>query len=137
MPECIFCKIIKGEIPSDKIYEDDLVLVFLDISPINKGHALAVPKEHYENLLETPEELAGKMMAVVKKVAKAIKIITNAEGINIGINNGLAAGQSVFHAHIHVIPRYLNDGYKLWGSDKIYGPGESQILAEKIKSEIN
>ena len=136
MAECIFCKIIKGEMPAHRVYEDDEVLAFLDISPINQGHVLVVPKEHSDNLLETPEELVEKLAVIVGKIGKAVKASTNADGINIGINNGAAAGQVIFHTHIHVIPRFENDGYKLWGSDKQYELGEAERVAQKIREQI-
>ncbi|HRY63083.1 MAG TPA: HIT family protein [Patescibacteria group bacterium] len=137
MEDCIFCKIIKGEIPADKVYEDDRVLAFLDISPINKGHILVVPKEHFENLLETPDELVEKLVLAGKKIGLAVREVVRAEGINVGINNGSAAGQVVFHTHIHIIPRFSDDGYKLWGSDKKYELGEGRELAQKIQEQLN
>ncbi|HOZ36540.1 MAG TPA: HIT family protein [bacterium] len=137
MSDCIFCKIINGEIPADKVYEDEKIIAFLDISPINKGHVLVVPKEHFENLLETPDELISKIMIIAKRLGLAIKKATDAEGINIGINNGAGAGQVVFHTHIHVIPRFINDGYKLWGSNKKYELGEGDGLAQKIREQLS
>ncbi len=83
--DCVFCKIINGELPSDKIYEDDKFLAFLDISPVNKGHTLIIPKEHYENLIATPDELARELLVIAKKVAIAVKEETNADGINFGV----------------------------------------------------
>ncbi len=110
--DCIFCKIINGEIPSAKVYEDEDVYAFLDISQITKGHTLIIPKQHTENIYETSEEIASKFFARVPKVANALKETFKPVGINILNNNGEAAGQSVFHLHIHLIPRYdENDGF--------------------------
>ena len=136
MSDCIFCKIVSKEIPSEVIYEDDKILAFLDISPVNKGHSLVIPKKHYENSLETPEEILKELIVVVKKVALAIKKVTGAEGINFGVNNGAAAGQMIFHTHMHVIPRFKSDGLKLWGSGEYENEQEAKQFAEKIKEKL-
>ena len=136
MNECVFCKVINKEIPANIIYEDDKFLTFLDISPINKGHVLVIPKEHYENFLETPAELLAEMAKVVKKVGEAVRQATGAEGINFGVNNGKAAGQIIFHTHWHIIPRFFNDGLKLWGSGQYENDEEAKSVAEKIKEKI-
>lgn len=114
MSECIFCTIVKGELPAYKLYEDDDIVSFLDIFPIHPGHALVIPKKHSVDMFDTDEELIGKMMMVAKKMAPSVMKGTKADGINIGMNNREAAGQEVFHAHIHIIPRYLEDGLKSW-----------------------
>lgn len=134
--ECIFCKIIKGELPCAKIYETDKVLAFLDISPVNKGHTLVVTKEHYDNSLETPDELLAEIVKVVKKIALAQKQVLGAEGVNFGINNGAAAGQIIFHTHWHVIPRFSDDGLKLWGSKNYESDKERDEIAERIKNRL-
>ncbi|MFA5318200.1 MAG: HIT family protein [Patescibacteria group bacterium] len=135
--DCIFCKIIKGELPSYKIYEDDKVLVFLDINPINKGHALVVPKEHYESILETPDDLVQHIAVAVKKISKAVMGATGAHACNIGINNGAESGQIVFHTHWHIMPRFKGDGYELWkGKDSAYMAGEAEDTAERIKNAL-
>ena len=131
--DCIFCKIIKAQIPSEKIYEDAHTLAFLDIAPVHPGHVLVVSKEHYETFLETPDEIACHMLSVVKKVAVAITKATNAEGINVGINNGAAAGQVIWHTHYHVIPRFTNDGLKSWPQQK-YQEGQMQNIASRIRT---
>lgn len=136
MNDCVFCKIVSGEISSDKIYENDKIMAFLDISPVNKGHTLVVPKEHYENSLATPEEILKELIVVVKKVALAVKEATGAEGINLGINNGQAAGQIIFHTHWHVIPRFFNDGYKMWGSKEYASKKEQAEIAKKIRQQF-
>ncbi|MES2087724.1 MAG: HIT family protein [Patescibacteria group bacterium] len=133
--DCIFCKIISGELPSSKIYEDTDVLAFLDIKPINPGHALVIPKRHYESIHDTPDEVVSKMMIVAKKIAGSIQKNLGAEGVNIGMNNGKAAGQIVFHAHIHVMPRLSTDSFKLWNG-KEYKTGERESVAEKIKKTL-
>ncbi len=107
---CIFCKISGGEIPSKTIYEDDEFRVILDISPATKGHALILPKEHYANIFEMPEQLAGKAMILAKKLAKHMTNVLKCDGLNIVQNNGEMAGQTVFHFHMHLIPRYKQDG---------------------------
>ena len=132
MEECIFCKIIKGDIPCSKIYEDDKVLAFLDIAPINKGHALIISKEHHKDLLDMPETTLAEITKAAKKVAKAVVKATGADGFNIGQNNGKAAGQLVMHFHLHVIPRFENDGLKSW-PHKEYEEGEIEKVAENIK----
>ncbi len=109
MDNCIFCKIAQGDIPSITLYEDDDVKVIFDAGPATKGHALVIPKMHYANVFEIPEELLAKAHIVAKKIAKALKDATGCEGVNILQNNGEMAGQSVFHLHIHVIPRYKGD----------------------------
>ena len=106
---CIFCKIAAGDIPSATIYEDDDFRVILDIEPASKGHALLLPKEHYANLYELPDELASKALVVVKKVVTQLTDVLGCEGYNVLQNNGEAAGQTVFHFHIHMIPRYQED----------------------------
>lgn len=132
MNDCIFCKIIKGELPSSKVYEDADVLAFLDIKPVNPGHTLVIPKKHFESIHDTPDELVAKTIIAAKKIAGAIQTKLGATGVNIGMNNGVAAGQIVFHAHIHVMPRYGKDSFKLWAG-KEYGQGEREVVAEKIK----
>lgn len=131
--DCIFCKIIAGELPSSKIYEDDSVLAFLDIKPVNPGHTLVIPKKHFESIHDTPDEIVSKMSIVAKKIAGSIQKNLGAEGVNIGMNNGRAAGQVVFHAHIHVMPRYGKDSLQLW-SGKEYKNNEREEVAKKVKS---
>ena len=136
MDNCIFCKIVKGEIPCTKIYEDEDLLAFLDIAPVNIGHSLVVPKEHYVNIYETPEEMVAKMMKAAKKISHAIKDGLGADGINVTMNNDPAAGQVVLHSHIHIIPRITNDGFGLWHGKRPYEDGEKETVAQKIISSI-
>ena len=101
---CTFCKIVRKEAPASLVYEDAKVIAFLSIQPINIGHTLVVPKKHYENIYEIPEEEVAYLYKVVKKVAYAVKNAVSAEGIRIVQNNGEAAGQVIFHLHVHIIP---------------------------------
>ncbi len=110
---CIFCKIANGEIPSKTLYEDDKFRVILDLGPASKGHALILPKEHYADLYELPEETAGEVMKLAKKMAAQMTQRLGCEGFNLVQNNGDLAGQTVFHFHMHLIPRYRDDGQKI------------------------
>lgn len=136
MDNCIFCKIMSGDIPSTTLYEDDDVKVIFDIGPATRGHALVIPKEHYANVFEIPEELLAKAYIVAKKVAAVLKELTGCEGMNILQNNGELAGQSVFHLHIHIIPRYKDDTanikWKMGEADMEY----LQKLAEDINAKL-
>jgi len=133
MEDCIFCKIINGEIPAAKVYENDKAIAFLDIAPVNKGHTLVVPKEHHKDIIDTPAETLAETIKVVKKVSKAIMKATGAEGFNLGVNNGKAAGQLVMHLHFHIMPRFPDDGLKHWPGKK-YSGNEMDEIAEKIRS---
>lgn len=126
---------MRSELPATKVYEDAEVLGFLDIKPVNPGHTLVIPKKHFESIHDTPDELVAKMIIVAKKIAGAIQKNLGAQGVNIGMNNGRAAGQLVLHAHIHVMPRYGTDSFKLW-LGKEYKSGERETVAEKIKSAL-
>ncbi|HHE36190.1 MAG TPA: HIT family protein [Candidatus Woesearchaeota archaeon] len=130
---CVFCKIVRGEIPCSKVYEDKEFLAFLDIKPINKGHTLVVPKTHCKNLLDFPRAEETDLVEFIKKVAGAVVKAVNAEGFNLGMNNGSVAGQVIEHAHFHIIPRFSDDGLKHW-PHKEYKEGEMEEIAEKIKS---
>ncbi len=136
MENCIFCKIVSGEIPSYKIYEDDEVIAFLDVAPVNSGHVLVVPKSHYKNLLDIPQDLVCQVIAVVKKLAPSILEGVGAKDFNLHLNNGNIAGQTVEHFHWHIIPRFPDDGKELWHGNK-YKEGEAQQLMDKIKSNLN
>lgn len=136
MNECIFCKIINGEIPADKIYEDENFFAFLDIHPVNPGHALLIPKKHYENLYEIPDDLMAKAGPLIKKLAIAVRKGTNADGINLGMNNEKTAGQLVPHAHFHIIPRFINDGHEHWKGRPYLCSEEIKKLAQKISQEL-
>ncbi len=129
---CIFCKIIGGEIPSHTLYEDEQFKVILDVSPATKGHALILPKSHYADLYELPEDTAADTMRLAKKMMKRMTERLNCDGFNIVQNNGEPAGQTVFHFHMHLIPRYQNDGEIL---KYIAGePGQEEL--ERIKKVL-
>lgn len=117
--ECIFCKIIKGEIPSFTVYEDETFKVILDRFPAALGHVLIIPKEHYSDMFSLPEEVAAKVYSLAQKIAAHVKKEVGAEGINIVQNNGEAAGQSVYHFHLHIIPRKTGDGIVLNKSSNV------------------
>lgn len=114
MSDCIFCQIVSGQIPSSKVYEDEEVLAFLDITQVTKGHTLVIPKKHYRNMLEMDAEAASSLFARVPKIAKQLQEKLGASGVNIINNNEEAAGQTVFHTHVHLLPRFdATDGLKL------------------------
>lgn len=133
--DCLFCKIIAGEIPGAKVYEDEKVLAFLDINPVNPGHTLAVPKNHYLNLEEIPEIELRELIIAVKKVGRAIKEGLGYAGYNLAVNNDPVSGQIVPHLHFHIIPRKEGDGLKLW-PQRQYGEGEMEGVAEKIRKSL-
>ncbi|MBQ8946361.1 MAG: HIT family protein [Lachnospiraceae bacterium] len=125
MSDCIFCKIANGEIPSRTIYEDDLFRVILDLGPAARGHALILPKEHYGNIYELPEDKTARAFTLAKRMAERMTDKLGCDGFNIVQNNGETAGQTVFHFHIHLIPRYSNDGQKIgWNPGK---PSEEEL----------
>ena len=129
---CIFCKIANGEIPSKTLFEDDDFRVILDLGPAAKGHALILPKDHYANLYELPEEMASKVMLLAKKMAMQMTDKLKCDGFNLVQNNGEVAGQTVFHFHMHLIPRYKNDTQTIG-----WKPGEpSQVELEEIRAQI-
>lgn len=128
--DCIFCKIANGEIPSRTLYEDEHFRVILDLNPATRGHALIMPKDHAANLYELPEQSAGAAMVLAKKLAAAMRERLSCDGLNLVQNNGEAAGQTVAHFHLHMIPRYVNDGQSLE-----WTPGEAapEELDEVLK----
>ncbi len=135
MSDCIFCKIVVGDVPAEKIYEDDKVVAFLDISPITKGHTLIIPKQHYKDILDTPDEVLSDLISAVKKIAPSVKRGVGADGFNLGVNNGAAAGQVVYHLHFHIIPRFEYDNLKMWEGSS-YGEGEMEAIGKKIRSYL-
>ncbi len=130
---CIFCSIVKGDIPSYKVYEDENFLAFLDISQAEIGHTLVIPKKHFDNLLEMDDETAKGLIVLVKNLAKKVKKSTNASGINILNNNGESAGQSVKHVHFHIIPRYDGDDLVMKFTEHKLSQEEFLDLAKKIR----
>ncbi len=132
MEDCLFCKIIKGEIPSAKVYENENIIAFLDLHPVNIGHTLIVPKNHYDNLYDTPDEIICEMMKLTKKLSIAIKNSMHADGINIEMNNEKSAGQIIPHAHWHIVPRFGDDGFTHWHGKRPYKEGEMSEVVDKI-----
>jgi len=135
MNDCVFCKIINGEIPANIVYENGKVLAFLDINPINRGHTLIVSKKHYRDISEITEDCLKDVVVVAKKIAGAMEIGLGADGINILHASGKAAQQSVFHFHIHLVPRYRDDGLNTWPKSK-YKEEDFKKVTEEIKKAI-
>ena len=134
--ECIFCKIAAGEIPAYVVYEDGKTMAFLDIFPVHPGHVLVIPKRHSVDVFDTDEETMKSMIAVAKKLCPAVLKGTGADGINLGMNNRPAAGQEVMHAHLHVIPRYKDDGLKWWRKNPFKSDGQKKQVCDNIKKEM-
>lgn len=135
--DCIFCKIIAGEIPSTKIYEDEYTLAFMDISPIIKGHALVIPKSHHDPITQTPDEVLSHCIITAKLVAQAQMDVLGADGVNLHQANGAAAGQVVPHIHFHVIPRYNDDNHHWnWNGKEYNSTEEMTEVGEKLKREM-
>ncbi|MBN2589112.1 MAG: HIT family protein [Sedimentisphaerales bacterium] len=134
--KCLFCKMVLGQIPVTKIYEDDSILSFLDIGPISDGHTLVIPKQHYEKVDECPPELLSQVASRIGKIAGAVIAAMKADGYNILCNNGKAAGQVIDHLHFHIIPRRTGDGvFNRWPSYQ-YEQGKIEEVAEKIRKNI-
>jgi histidine triad (HIT) family protein len=136
MNNCIFCKIIAGDIPAATVYEDDMFKAIMDISPAAKGHVIILPKKHYANLFELEEETAARVIPVAKKIAAAIMDELSCDGINLLQNNGEAAGQTVFHFHMHLIPRYEKDRVEITWEHDNYAEGEAVSLAAAIAARF-
>lgn len=135
---CVFCGIVKGEIPATRIYEDDDVIAFMDIGPVVKGHALVVPKAHHNPITQTPIAVLHKLIAVVQKVARAQIAGLSADGVNVSQANGQTAGQVVPHIHFHVIPRFAADGHHWnWTPRKYESPAEMQDYANRIRQALD
>jgi histidine triad (HIT) family protein len=133
---CVFCKIVRKQVSASLVYEDENVLAFLDIRPLNEGHTLVIPKEHYATIFEVPEELVAHLHRIVKRVALAVRDITKADGISIIQQNGKAADQEVFHLHVHVIPRF--EGQKLMRFGQISEADREKLnqIAANIKRHM-
>ncbi len=132
---CIFCKIAAGEIPSRTLYEDDLFRVILDLGPASKGHALIIPKDHFANLYELPENLASEAMKLAKKMMTVMTEKLACDGFNLVQNNGEVAGQTVFHFHMHLIPCYKEDGRIINWETKVFTPEELDEIKNIIAGE--
>ncbi len=133
---CIFCDIIEGKSKAEIIYEDDNIISFLDIRPVNFGHALVIPKNHYKDFISVPEEELNYLIRGTKIMSHAIMESLKPDGFNIVANNGTAAGQSVFHFHFHIIPRFLSDDFKFKPNLKSYKSDSMKEFADKIRSSV-
>ncbi|MCH5277239.1 MAG: HIT family protein [Desulfovibrionaceae bacterium] len=134
--DCIFCRIVRGEIPCARVYEDDAVLAFLDLGPVRPGHTLLVPKAHCATLLELPGDFGPALIAGLKKVGRAVMAATGATGFHVLQNNFSSAGQSVFHAHWHIIPREDGDGLNLWPQGAYPDSASMQETAAAIAAQL-
>lgn len=128
--ECLFCKIIAGEIPSKAVYEDEDFKAILDVNPAARGHVIIIPKKHASNIYELEDEDAAKVFPIAKKIASALQKTYGCDGVNVLQNNGEAAGQTVFHLHVHVVPRYYGDDVQI-----MWEPGDTPDL-DKVANEI-
>lgn len=133
---CIFCKIANGDIPSATIYEDDMFRVILDLGPASKGHALILPKDHFADVTELDENYASKVLMLGAKIGKAMKESLGCAGFNLVQNNGTAAGQTVFHFHMHIIPRYQDGPEMVAWVPGSYAEGEMAQVAEQIRKAL-
>ncbi len=135
-PDCIFCKIVAGEIPCAKLFADDAALAFLDIGPLAEGHVLLIPKAHYETIDRMPADVAGRVLRHLPALAKAVQSAVGCEGVNVLQNNGRIAHQFVPHVHFHIIPRRAGDEFHFnWPAGK-YPPGRAEELVEAIRKEL-
>lgn len=132
MDNCIFCKIIAGDIPSMRVYEDEVCVAILDINPAAPGHTLILPKKHYQDLFEMDEETAGKLLMVAQEIGKRQMERLGAQGVNLVQNNGAAAGQTVLHFHLHVIPRFENDGSMVLWNPTEPSMDDLKAICEKL-----
>jgi histidine triad (HIT) family protein len=136
MSDCQFCDIVAGEAPATRLYEDETVVAFLDIAPVAGGHTLVVPKDHYETLTDMPPEAAGDLFERVRVVAGAVETAFDIDGFDIVQANGEAAGQEVFHAHVHILPRYENDDVEVrWPAGELT-EGKAREIATSIRAEL-
>lgn len=133
---CIFCKLANGTIPTTTIFEDAYLKAIMDISPANKGHVIIIPKSHAADIFDLEDEFVSRAFLLAKKLAVVIKEVTGCDGINILQNNGSAAGQTVFHFHAHVVPRFKNDEITIAWKQQAYKDGEADLLAKKISDRL-
>lgn len=132
---CIFCKIVSGELPSQRVFENEHVVAFLDIHPCSNGHTLVVPRQHFDDLLATPTDVACELMAVVQQLAPRVIAAVGASAFNTGINTGSASGQAVMHTHVHIIPRFEGDALHMW-PEQPTTPDELAATAQKIRDAV-
>jgi histidine triad (HIT) family protein len=130
---CVFCKIVRRQSPASIVYEDETVMAFLDIRPLNMGHTLVITKAHYVDIFDTPEEQIRQVHRVTKQVALAVKKATKADGISIIQQNGKAAGQDIFHLHVHVVPRFEGQKLAAFNELKVVDRAKLDGMAEEIK----
>ena len=136
--ECVFCKIIRGEIPCCKVYEDDLILAFLDIAPFNIGHTVIIPKDHQNSITTLDEIYANRIIKMAPKIGVALMRTINAEGFNLFLNNGSVAGQTVWHCHMHVLPRFAGDKVVISSEPLKYDSMDQMTeLAGKLFNKLN
>lgn len=136
MNDCIFCKIIRQEIPSRVVYENEHVYAFLDIQPVHPGHTLVIPKIHAANLLEVDQASLLKTVEILPKIARAIMEATGASGFNLAQNNGEVAGQTVHHLHFHIMPRHPHDGLEPWRKQAYPSAEEADAMAKRIQEKL-
>lgn len=139
MTDCVFCKIVEGEIPADVVYEDEKVVAFLDANPLTEGHTLVVPREHVERVGDIPPDLAGPYFEPVPQIVDAVEEAVDADGATLAWNDGSAAGQEVPHAHLHIVPRWTGDGHgpihAMFGGGK--ETADTAALTEAIQAELS
>lgn len=135
-PDCLFCKIVAGDVPAARVYEDEHVIAFLDINPTRPGHTLVIPRGHWPTIFDLPEELNSPILQAVKKVGTGVLHGTGATGLNLGQNNHADAGQVIFHLHFHLIPRIADDGLKFWNHSSYPSDDAMQQTAHAIHSAI-
>ena len=131
-PSCLFCRIVAGEIPATRVFEDDAAIAFLDIHPVNLGHVLLVPRGHHATVTDLPDDLAGRLGSVLPRLARSVVSATGAEGLNVVINNGEVAGQTIHHSHWHLIPRFGNDAVRWPWPHQSYPEGELERVRDRI-----
>lgn len=136
-PDCIFCKIVAGQIPCHKIFEDDQVLSFLDIGPLAEGHTLVIPKDHYPLVSEMPGEAVAAVTAHLPRLARAVMAATGVQGCNILVNNGKVSGQEVEHVHWHIIPRVAGDGLGYRWNASEYAEGRAEMVLDAVKKALS
>ncbi len=135
MEGCLFCMIVAGSVPAQKVYEDGATVAFLDIKPVNPGHTLVVPKAHSVGIADASDEALAAVMRTVKKIAPGILAAVGSQGYNLGVNQGAVAGQLVMHLHFHLMPRFPTDGHALWHGT-VRSPEELTAVAEKIRAAL-
>ena len=135
--ECLFCKIARGEIPAARILETDRAIAFLDLQPVNPGHVLLIPRDHHETLSELPDELAAHAGSLLPRLCRAVRAATGAEALNVIVNHGRAAGQTIFHVHWHVIPRRAADAVRWPWPHEPYERDGLDRMRSRIERELN